>query len=78
MNILQTFVIRDYNKQIEADKLPSWETRLRIKMKRAAKRDAITTTFKPNGKREVARRLRQIAAGQLKVTPAVGVRELVS
>jgi hypothetical protein len=27
-----------------------------------------TTTYAPNGKREVARRLRQIEAGQLRVT----------
>lgn len=31
-----------------------------------------STKFKPNGKREVERRLRQIAAGQLKVTQGQG------
>jgi hypothetical protein len=31
--------------------------------------------YKPNGKREVARRLRQIQAGQLRVSELNGVRE---
>jgi hypothetical protein len=39
------------------------------KYMRALKRDQKQASYKPNGKREVARRLRQIAAGQLKVTP---------
>jgi hypothetical protein len=41
---------------------------------RAVKRERKMAAYKPNGKREVARRLRQIAAGQLEVTMVTTTR----
>lgn len=48
--------------------VPEWLKRLRRKQERAAKREVKHASFHPNGSREVERRRRQIAVGQLRVS----------
>ncbi|NVO13858.1 MAG: hypothetical protein HXX10_07465 [Rhodoplanes sp.] len=48
--------------------LQAWAERENRRRDRAAKRERMTASYHPNGKREVARRLRQIAAGQLRIS----------
>lgn len=48
--------------------LPQWLRTKWRQRERAAKRERKHAAFRPNGKREVARRRRQIACGQLRVS----------
>lgn len=59
------FNIKAINAITDAFVRKAWLARAERAMKREAKRQAKTSSHRPNGARECARRRRQIAAGQL-------------